>query len=78
MPCAVDGEEKDGVLDAVDFIADLRQATMLLAQVEIGRDVVVIGGGMTAVDAAVQAKLLGRASMSVSGLSPWQRPHERL
>src|SRR6056297_2099241 len=52
------GADKDGVLDAVGFIADLRQATDL-GQLPVGRDVVVIGGGMTAVDAAVQSKLLG-------------------
>ena len=54
----VDGDDKDGVLDAVDFISDLRQAADL-ATLPVGRNVVVIGGGMTAVDAAVQAKLLG-------------------
>ncbi|NQY60466.1 NAD(P)-dependent oxidoreductase [Cognatishimia sp.] len=59
-----DGEDKDGVLDAVDFIADLRQASEF-GTVEIGRDVVVIGGGMTAVDAAVQAKLLGALNVSL-------------
>ena len=60
----VDGEDKSGVDDAVDFIADLRQASDV-ANVEIGRDVVVIGGGMTAVDAAVQAKLLGALNVSL-------------
>ncbi|WP_339760667.1 NAD(P)-dependent oxidoreductase [uncultured Sulfitobacter sp.] len=58
------GEDKDGVLDAVDFIADLRQAGDV-AQVPIGRDVVVIGGGMTAIDAAVQAKLLGALNVTL-------------
>jgi len=52
------GEVLQGVRDAVDFIATLRQ-TEDLSTLAVGRQVVVIGGGMTAVDAAVQSKLLG-------------------
>ena len=59
-----EGEDKDGVLDAVDFISDLRQAGDL-SSLPVGRSVVVIGGGMTAVDAAVQSKLLGAEDVTI-------------
>ena len=58
------GEDMAGVANAVDFIATLRQ-TDDKAALEVGRDVVVIGGGMTAVDAAVQAKLLGAQTVTM-------------
>ena len=58
------GEDKDGVRDAVDFIAELRQASDLSA-LPVGRNVVVIGGGLTAVDAAVQSKLLGAENVTI-------------
>jgi glutamate synthase (NADPH/NADH) small chain len=47
-----------GLRNAVEFIAELRQAHAY-AQVPVGRKVVVIGGGMTAVDASVQSRKLG-------------------
>jgi dihydropyrimidine dehydrogenase (NAD+) subunit PreT len=53
-----------GLRAAVDFISDLRQAGDL-SQLPVGRHVLVIGGGMTAVDAAVQAKLLGAETSTI-------------
>jgi glutamate synthase (NADPH/NADH) small chain len=59
-----DGEDLDGVLPAVEFIAELRQAADL-AKLPVGRNVVVIGGGMTAIDAGVQSKLLGAETVTI-------------
>lgn len=69
----VSGSDKDGVLDAVDFISELRQSEDL-AKLPVGRDVVVIGGGMTAIDAAVQAKLLGSLNVTLA----YRRGHARM
>jgi glutamate synthase (NADPH/NADH) small chain len=51
-------------IDAVDFIEILRQSDNLTT-LPIGRNIIVIGGGMTAVDAAVQSKLLGAENVTM-------------
>ncbi len=69
----VSGDDRGNVRDAVDFIAELRQAGDLAA-LPVGRHVVVIGGGMTAVDAAVQSKLLGAEHVTMV----YRRGRERM
>lgn len=53
----IPGEEFEGVVDALDFIYDIRSKGY--SKVPVGNRVAVIGMGMTAIDAATQAKRLG-------------------
>ena len=69
----MDGEGAPNVRDAVDYIARLRQ-TDDLATLPVGRRVVVIGGGMTAVDIACQTKLLGAEDVTIV----YRRGEERM
>ena len=62
---SMSSEDDTCMSDAVGFIETLRQ-TNDLASIPIGRNVVVIGGGMTAVDAAVQSKLLGAEQVTIA------------
>jgi len=54
----IEGEELSGVVNAIEYISELRQADDK-SSLPVGRDIVVIGGGMTAIDVAVQSKRLG-------------------
>ena len=60
----IDGEKTKGIADAVAYIADLRQADDML-KLAVGKRVAVIGGGMTAIDVAVQSKLLGAEEVTI-------------
>jgi glutamate synthase (NADPH/NADH) small chain len=60
----IDEQTLPGVHDAIDYIADLRQAAQL-SRLPVGRSVVVIGGGMTAIDIATQSRLLGAEDVTI-------------
>ncbi|MCY4462122.1 MAG: NAD(P)-dependent oxidoreductase [Albidovulum sp.] len=69
----IGGEDLANVESAVDFISRLRQSEDL-TELPVGRDVVVVGGGMTAIDAAVQSRLLGADSATIV----YRRERERM
>lgn len=60
----VPGEDLRGVLDAVRQIEKIRQ-TEDLKRIQVGQHVVVIGGGNTAIDIAIQMKRLGAEFVTI-------------
>ena len=61
----LDAEQVEGVANAVDYIATLRQVANK-ASLPVARRIVVIGGGMTAIDIAVQSKALGAEEVTIA------------
>jgi glutamate synthase (NADPH/NADH) small chain len=59
----IPGEEMEGVVDAISFIYELRAKGY--SSVPVGDKVAVIGMGMTAIDAATQAKRLGAKEVTL-------------
>ncbi len=61
QPLDIPGEHASHVVNALDFIAAYKHAEPM----HVGHCVAVIGGGNTAIDAAVAAKYLGAAHVSI-------------
>lgn len=59
----IPGEKLEGVVDAIQFIYELRSKGY--SSVPVGDKVAVIGMGMTAIDAATQAKRLGAKEVTM-------------
>jgi len=63
LPLEVPGAKLPGVVEALDFLQDTK--TKPLARLAVGRQVAVLGGGNTALDAAIAAKRLGAEEVTV-------------
>lgn len=57
------GEDLEGVIDALSFIEQIK--TRRWASINVGKNVLVIGAGNTAIDAATQAKRLGAEKVTI-------------
>jgi dihydropyrimidine dehydrogenase (NAD+) subunit PreT len=61
----VPGDDLPGIENAIDYIGALRQSADK-SKMPVARNVVVIGGGMTAIDIAVQSKRLGAEQVTIA------------
>ena len=63
----IEGENFEGVVQAVDLLREVNTALLdeRDCRAEVGQNVVVIGGGNAAVDAAVTARRLGASSVRI-------------
>jgi dihydropyrimidine dehydrogenase (NAD+) subunit PreT len=68
----IEHEDAEGIVSAANFITRIRQED--LATLPVGRHVVVIGGGNTAIDIAVQIRKLGAEFVSLV----YRRGHEQM
>jgi glutamate synthase (NADPH/NADH) small chain len=64
VPLGIEGEELPGVWEALDFI--FQTHTKPLPECEVGKHVLVIGGGNTAIDVATAARRLGAEQVTIA------------
>jgi glutamate synthase (NADPH/NADH) small chain len=64
LPLGIEGENLPGVWEALDFI--FQTHTKPFAECEVGRRVLVIGAGNTAIDVATAAKRLGADEVTIA------------
>lgn len=60
----IEGEDGSQIINAIDFIEQLRQAKDK-SELVVGENVLVIGAGNTAIDAAIQSKRLGAKTVNL-------------
>ena len=69
VPLGIEGQDAEGVIEGLDFL----RKTNLCEEINIGKKVVVIGGGYVAIDAARTARRLGSEDVSIVD---WQEDTE--
>lgn len=64
LPLGIEGEDWPGVWEALNFI--FQTHTKPLTECEVGKQVLVVGGGNTAIDVATAAKRLGAEQVTIA------------